>query len=95
MNPQQLPTLLSQEQLFAMLLSVLVGILAIIGFVLWAAKHAYEERRRPYCPVWRSRATVLFRLAPDARRSDVLRCSLFENEPPIGCGKECLHAATK
>ena len=95
MDPQQMPTMLSQNQLMLMLLTVIMGMLAMIGFILWAAKHAYEERRRLRCPVRPRMASVLFHLAPDARRTDVLRCSLFKNGRPIGCGKVCLQATAK
>jgi hypothetical protein len=95
MDPQQMPTMLSQSQLVAMLLTVVMGVLTMIGFVFWAAKHAYEERRRLRCPVRATMATVLFELAPNARRTDVLRCSLFRNGLPLGCGKVCLHATAK
>jgi hypothetical protein len=65
-----------------------------MGFVLWAAKHAYEERRRLRCPASLRMATVLFRIAPDATRTDVLRCSLVKNGiPPGGCAKACLRLA--
>jgi hypothetical protein len=95
MDPMQMPTTISQTQLFVMLFSVVVGILAMIGFVLWGAKHAYEERRRVRCPTRLRMARVLFKLAPDAKPTDVLRCSLLEDGAPIGCGKWCLHAMGK
>jgi hypothetical protein len=87
--------MLTHAQLLVMLLTVLMGIVSIIGFVLWAAKHAYEERRRLRCPLQRTMATVLFELAPDGRRTDVLRCSLVGNTSLTRCGKPCLHATAK
>lgn len=92
MDPAQMPATLSPAQLLLMLLSVVMGIVAMIGFVLWAAKHAFEERRRVRCPIRHRMARVLFQLTPSAKRTDVLRCSLLEPGSPIGCGKPCLHA---
>jgi hypothetical protein len=80
----------SSAQLFLMLLSVVTAILTMIGFVLWGARHAYQERERLRCPVQLRMATVLFALPPEGRHTDVLRCSLFRGCPPIGCGKACL-----
>ncbi len=94
MNPSHVPFVVSHTQLLVMLLSVVTGMIAMMGFVLWAAKHAYEERRRLRCPASRRMATVRFRIAPDGTRTDVLRCSLLKNETPrAGCRKACLAMA--
>jgi hypothetical protein len=95
MNPVQVPSMVSQGQLLMMLLGVLGGILAIVGFVLWAAKHAYEERLRLRCPAELRMASVLFSLAPDGKRKDVLRCSLSRDRPVMTCGKPCLLATAR
>jgi len=87
MNPMPMPSMLSEAQLLVMLLAVVTGILSLIGFVLWAARHAYQERQRLRCPVRLRMATVLFGLAPDGRRTDVLRCTVFRKRPAITCGK--------
>ena len=92
MDPMQMPTTHSHAELLLMLLTVVAAILTMAGFVLWAAKHAYRERRRLRCPVQHRMTSVLFELAPDARRTDVIRCALLKDVSPISCGKPCLQA---
>jgi hypothetical protein len=92
MDAAQMPSMISSTQLLVMLFSVVVGIVTMIGFVLWAAKHAYEERRRLRCPVQRRMVKVLFGLAPNGTRTDVLRCAVFKGGAPFDCGKACLRA---
>jgi hypothetical protein len=90
MDPMPMPVAMAQGQLLVMLASVIGGILVIVGFILWAARHAYEERRRVRCPVRHRMARILFRLAPDGVRTDVIRCSLLGEAPASTCGGRCL-----
>jgi hypothetical protein len=65
----------------------------MFGVILWNVRDLTRERKWIFCPVWLRPVRVLFRLAPDGARSDVLRCSVFGRRP-ITCGKVCLHHAT-
>lgn len=71
-------------------LLAVASILVIVGMTLWVVRSAIRERVRLMCPVRLRRVRVLFRLAPDGKRADVLRCSVFGRRP-ITCGKVCLH----
>lgn len=72
-----------------LLMLVTIASLAVIfGMILWTAWGANRRRERVLCPVRLRRARVVFRLAPDGRPSDVIRCSIFGRRP-ITCGKVC------
>ena len=72
-----------------MLISI-VSLMVIFALMLRALLRANRERVRIQCPVRLRRVRVLFGLAPDGRRSNVIRCSVF-GRSPITCGKACLH----
>jgi hypothetical protein len=95
MHPMPMPAILSEAQLLVMMLTVMAGVLILIGFVLWAARHAYQERERLRCPVRLRMTTVLFGLTPDGHRTDVLRCTLFRKQPTVTCGKACLYVPAR
>jgi hypothetical protein len=65
----------------------------LFGMLLWNVRAVTRERLWIFCPVRLRSVMVLFRLAPNGARSDVLRCSVFGRRP-ITCGKVCLHHAT-
>jgi hypothetical protein len=70
---------------------VAASLLFVLGMMLWALRNMTRERLRLLCPVRLRSARVLFKLAPNALRTDVLRCSVFGRQP-ITCGKVCLHS---
>jgi hypothetical protein len=67
----------------------LVGLVLVFAVMLWAARSAGRRRELLLCPVRLRRAGVLFRLAPNGARTDVIRCSVFGRRP-ITCGKACI-----
>ena len=72
-----------------LLLLTVVSLLIIVGMALRESRGAYRRGERLLCPVRLRRARVLFRLGPDGKPADVLRCSVFGRRP-ITCGKTCL-----
>ena len=76
-----------------MLLAV-VALFVTYGALFWAFFRRTRLRKRLHCPVRLRAADVLFRLAPDGARIDVLRCSVFGRRP-ITCGKVCLRPAAQ
>jgi hypothetical protein len=71
-------------------LVIIVSLLVLFGIGLLSLRSGTRERVRLFCPVRLRRVAVRFRLAPDGRRLDVERCSVFGRRP-ITCGKVCLH----
>jgi hypothetical protein len=95
MNPIPTPimpplALLPDGWLQLLVLLCMVALLVTYGALLWLPFSLTRLRERVDCPVRLRRAKVLFRLAPDGRRVDVLRCSVFGRRP-VTCGKVCLH----
>lgn len=66
-----------------------VALMLVFGMMLWTGRGLKRERIRLHCPVRLRPARVLFRLAPDGKRIDVLHCSVFGRQC-ITCGKACL-----
>ena len=74
-----------------LLLLTIISMLVIFGMLLWTSLYAAtRERVRLVCPKRLGFASVLFRLAPNGRRRDVIHCSLL-GRGPFSCGKVCLH----
>jgi hypothetical protein len=68
-----------------------VGVLTLIAaFIAYAVVLRLIGRQRLRCPAQLRMASVTFRIGPDGRPTDVLRCSLFRGKPAITCGKVCL-----
>ncbi|HJQ83435.1 MAG TPA: hypothetical protein VKA21_05120 [Candidatus Binatia bacterium] len=74
------------------MLASLATVVVIFALLLWSVRAEVRERIRLFCPVRLRRVRVLFRIAPNGQREDVLRCSVFGRRP-VTCGKVCLHAA--
>ena len=68
---------------FAAALSI--PILVVIQTLRKAARS-----RKLKCPVRLRPARVLFSVAPNGRRLDVMRCSIFGRRTP-SCGKVCIY----
>jgi hypothetical protein len=83
-------TPISVSGLDLLLLFTVVSLFAMVAMMLWSVRDMNRERRRLFCPVRLRSVRVLFRLAPNGTRTDVLRCSVFGRRP-ITCGKLCLH----
>jgi hypothetical protein len=75
-----------------MLIFTVIAIFGFFGLMLWTACTAGVERTRLLCPKHMRLARVVFRLAPDGRRTDVIRCS-ERGRRRIDCGKACLPQA--
>jgi hypothetical protein len=73
-------------------LVVMASVAVMLVAMLWAARTAYRARARVWCPERGRRARVLFRLAPDGSRADVLRCSVFRRRGAVTCRKACLRS---
>ena len=73
-----------------LLLLTIASLFVVFGMMLWALRRVTRERKRLLCPVRLRSVRVLFRLAPDGARTEVLRCSVFGRRP-ITCGQVCLH----
>ena len=72
-------------------LLAIVSMFVIFGMLLWTSLYAAtRERVRLVCPTRLGFARVLFRLAPNGTRRDVIHCSLL-GRGPFSCGKVCLH----
>ena len=76
-----------------LMLLTIVAVLALSAVFLWAMRRTMRARERLRCPARLSMARVVFSLAPDGSRMDVLKCSLLRGRPVITCGKACLGAA--
>jgi hypothetical protein len=63
----------------------LVALAIVFAAMLWAARRPEQV----FCPVRLRRVRVLFRLAPNGARTDVVRCAVF-GQRPITCGKPCV-----
>jgi hypothetical protein len=73
----------------------LVALLVVFSgyaLIFRAMRHASREQVRLRCPARLRTARVVFELAPDGSRTDVVRCSIFRGRPAITCGKVCLGA---
>jgi hypothetical protein len=69
--------------------AALLTAFGMMVMMLWALRNVTRRRERISCPVRLRPARVMFRVAPDGKRTDVLRCSVFGRRP-ITCGKACL-----
>jgi hypothetical protein len=67
-----------------------LGVLLVLGLIVWAVRSAERERVRLRCPLYVGMATIVFRRAPDGSREDVLRCSRLRRGRAITCTKACL-----
>ena len=76
-----------------MLISI-ASLMVIFALMLRALLRANRERTRIQCPARLRRVRILFGLAPDGRRTNVIRCSVFGRRP-ITCGKVCLHGGVQ
>ena len=73
-----------------LLLVLTMASLAIIfGLMLWNVRDVLRERTKIFCPVRLRAVKVVFGLARNGNRTDVLRCSVFGRRP-LTCGKACL-----
>jgi hypothetical protein len=72
------------------LVITVASLFVMFGMLLWNVRDAIRERRWIFCPVRLRVVKVLFRLAPNGERTDVIRCSVFGRRP-LTCGKACLH----
>ena len=73
------------------LLLAILSLAAVFGLMFWSIRNTLRERIRLLCPLGFHSVRVLFRLAPDGTRQDVLRCSVFGRHP-VTCPKVCLRA---
>jgi hypothetical protein len=87
--PIPTPALFVNGYLELIMLLSIVSLLVIFGMFFWSIRHVTRERLSLFCPVRLRRVRVLFRLAPDGKRTDILRCSVFGRRP-VTCGKVCL-----
>ena len=88
--PLPTPPLFVNGYLELIMLLSIVSLLVIFGMLFWSIRDVTRERLSLFCPVRLRRVRVLFRLAPDGKRTDIVRCSVFGRRP-VTCGKVCLH----
>jgi hypothetical protein len=93
-GPVPTPVLFVNGYLELIMLLSIVSLVVIFGMLFWTIWGVTRERLRLFCPVRLRPVRVLFRLAPDGKRVDILRCSVFGRRP-ISCGKVCLHQAAR
>ena len=72
------------------LVLTIASLFVMFGMFLWSVRDVVRERRWLFCPIRLRVVMVLFRLAPNGQRTDVIRCSVFGRRP-VTCGKVCLH----
>jgi len=70
-------------------LLALIGLFVTYGVFFWMMARR-RERTRLHCPVERRSARVVFGLAGDGSRVDVVKCSLFRGRRAITCSKACV-----
>jgi len=72
----------------------IASVLVAYAILFSSTRSVRRRRERLFCPVRLRMARVLFRLAPDGSRADVIRCSVFGRRP-ITCGKSCMNAPAR
>ena len=83
------PNLFMNGYLELIMLLSIASLVVIFGLLFWSIRNVSREQLSLLCPVRLRRVRVLFRLAPDGKRTDILRCSVFGRHP-VTCGKVCL-----